>query len=550
MNQEETLALLKKGREAWNNWAEEILGRRRMLEAVGEWQEKATADFTEHCFEERVDFKGFRFPGNAQFNNATFKGHAQFNNATFKDFAWFESATFTGSASFESAKFKGHASFDNATFTGFTRFGNATFKDSAWFNSATFKDFAWFESATFKDSASFESAIFTGFALFGDATFTDSAWFDNATFKDSARFNSAIFTGSASFESAIFTGFALFGNATFTDSAWFDNATFKDSARFNSAIFTGSASFESARFRGYSLFTKAKFMAGASFAAARSEGAFTLADAKFKMVPDFGQAHFDEAPRLDNLHIKPERSGVLAFFKHAVKRLIWTLLRWRLLAKLPHADFKAWLTRIQAAWRPAPDEEGLPARWRSLKRLAVQGHDHERELEFFSNEIIARRGVDDKLHHAQLWTGFVYQALSDFGRSIIRPLLWLVLSTVCFAFSYLGEHMAVVAMDGDDAPPPCKAGSDNPLSEAFLLSLDKTLPLPEIVNDGDLDRIYACLYGYHDIDATKPQTKSTSPPPRVRIPSAVSWKGAAQVSISTVLIFLLLLALRNHFRIR
>ena len=294
-------------------------------------------------------------------------------------------------------------------------------------------------------------------------------------------------------------------------------------------------------------------MADASFAAARSEGAFTLASAEFKMVPDFGQAHFDEAPRLDNLHIKPERSGVLTFFKRAVKHPIWALLRWRLLARLARADFKAWLTRIRAAWRPAPDEEGLPARWRSLKRLAIQGHDHERELEFFSNEIIARRCVDDRLHHAQFWAGLVYQVLSDFGRSIIRPLLWLGLSSVCFTFSYLGEHMAVVAMGGDDAPPPlsCKAGLGDPLSEAFLLSLDKTLPLPGVVNVGDLDRIYACLYGYHNIDATKPQTKSTSPPPsRVRIPSAVSWKGAAQVSISTVLIFLLLLALRNHFRIR
>ena len=292
-------------------------------------------------------------------------------------------------------------------------------------------------------------------------------------------------------------------------------------------------------------------MAGASFAAARSEGAFTLADAKFKMVPDFGQAHFDEAPRLDNLHIKPEHSGVLAFFKRAVKHPIWALLRWRLLARLARADFKAWLTRIRAVWRPTPDEKSLPARWRSLKRLAIQGHDHERELKFFSNEIIARRGVGDKLHHAQFWAGLVYQVLSNFGRSIIRPLLWLVLSTVCFAFSYLGEHMAAVVGYDDALPLSCKAGLGNPLSEAFLLSLDKTLPLPGIVHAGDLDRIYACLYGYHDIDATKPQTKSTSPPPsRVRIPSAVSWKGAAQVSISTVLIFLLLLALRNHFRIR
>lgn len=67
MNQQETLALFAKGREAWNAWAAEMQAQREALEAAetwslgddrsdwndatAEWQDAAAADFREHTFQ-------------------------------------------------------------------------------------------------------------------------------------------------------------------------------------------------------------------------------------------------------------------------------------------------------------------------------------------------------------------------------------------------------------------------------------------------------------------------------------------------------------------
>jgi len=37
----------------------------------------------------------------------------------------------------------------------------------------------------------------------------------------------------------------------------------------------------------------------------------------------------------------------------------------------------------------------VPARWRALKRLAIQGHDTDRELQFFSGEVRSARFAGD-----------------------------------------------------------------------------------------------------------------------------------------------------------
>ena len=103
---------------------------------------------------------------------------------------------------------------------------------------------------------------------------------------------------------------------------------------------------------------------------------------KFGTVPDFTEAHFEEAPKFDNVELKPVR-----------------------------------LQNLEAI----EAETSYPSRWRALRRLAIQAHDYERELQFFKGEIIARRGAEDKLTHARFWFGWLYQLLSDFGRSMGRP---------------------------------------------------------------------------------------------------------------------------------
>ena len=78
---------------------------------------------------------------------------------------------------------------------------------------------------------------------------------------------------------------------------------------------------------------------------------------------------------------------------------------------------------------------------------------------------------------------------------------------------------------------------------ALTLSIQKGLLVAGVVPRAKLNQIYACLYGVHPADATYG-------PLSPKIPDAVTALGFLQYPLSAILIFLFLLAIRNHFRIK
>ncbi len=170
----------------------------------------------------------------------------------------------------------------------------------------------------------------------------------------------------------------------------------------------------------------------------RGERAFSMADAVFEAVPDFIQAHFEEAPRLDNMHVGGRllTSEIPQKDKKLSRRV-----------KL-HRKLKS---RSYAYRRITNADYNMPARWRALKRLAIEGHDTDRELEFFSGEIRSARFAGDwplpwPVWKAGAWSGFLrfwagllYQLLSNFGRSLLRPFFSWSLCIVIFAVFFLGQ---------------------------------------------------------------------------------------------------------------
>ena len=177
---------------------------------------------------------------------------------------------------FDDHEFEDDVSFGEFIFPGDAQFNGATFSGNAWFGDATFSGYAWFGGAKFSGTARFGDATFAGTAGFGDAAFSGDAWFNGATFSDDARF----------------------GDATFSGIAWFAGATFSRDAGFGQTKFTG-----------YSSFRNTHFLGNVTFAATEVKSAFSLEGAVFELVPDFNQAHFDEAPRLDSLRIEPGASS-------------------------------------------------------------------------------------------------------------------------------------------------------------------------------------------------------------------------------------------------
>ena len=472
MNKEETLALYERGKEAWNAWANELLARREDSEA---WRDAAGASFVSHAFHD-ADFSGFVFPGYALFIGATFMGAARFDKTRFLSGARFKEVAFRGPVYFEHAVFEGAAEFEEMTFRGPVYSERVTFKGRAQLNKATFEgdvDFGW---ARFENEAAFKEATFKGFTLFQGATFKGDAEFNGATFRSATVFNGATFKGGAQFQETRFTDDVIFWQATFRGIARFELSTFEHGTSFSNATFCAEADFK----------------------AVQGDSAFTMTDAEFLEVPDFQQATFMQAPRLDNVRIGPQPS------------------RW---------------AKLKTFFKGDSEKEG---RWRALKRLATQGHDHASEQLFFRGELLARRGVTDRYWHASFWLGLSYQIFSDFGRSLLRPLLWWAVGVLVFAGIYLSHH----PRGGEWWLLECIAGTGKPWVAALGLSLHRSLPALSGFGD-KLPQFHACLYGVH-----------SESPFRPIIPDEVSFLSVPQVLFSAVMIFLFLLAVRNHFRIR
>jgi hypothetical protein len=615
MNKEETLKLYTQGKDAWNTWAESLLAERSEMKKAGTWElhrsgwfARALVNFEGYLFNQPADFLNVVFPGDALFRRASFSRLAGFSDATFSGLAGFAGAMFGGNAGFERARFNGdalfrdvqfdgdapfldaqfagdvdfrcarfsrHAKFESMQFSGLAMFAGATFGGDANFRSSQFDRDVDFRCARFSRDAKFESMQFSGLALFTGATFGGDANFRSSHFGREAGFDGASFSGLASFGGASFSGNAWFRKAKFSPEepsdvqvdnaefsseeerreARFDSATFGGEARFDSATFGANASFDSATFDGFASFAKATFQNEANFAAAHSYRVFMLEGAGFKMVPNFIQANFEEAPRLDNVSI-PEVRGI-----------------WRFMFPfLPGVEASA----------------GTSAEYRALKRLAIQAHDHTQEYDYFASELKALRGNHDTLLPCPLnllrkdeegerlpmwlggprgtgryWIGLFYEALSNFGRSIVLPLAWWGLATVGFASCYLNEHFTRAAEVGrgyavssgawlwswikswiSDTPAQqlrCLVEQQgNPWHAALDLSLRKALPFPGVGSTEELYLIYTCLYGRYD------ETLRSMPV----IPKLTACLGIWQLLISLVLIFLFLLAVRNHFRIR
>ena len=317
--------------------------------------------------------------------------------------------------------------------------------------------------------------------------------FSRHEFKDYVDFSNFHFPGNASFDFTNFQGTANFRSAKFHYNATFLDTKFFELASFRYAEFEDFAIFLQCSFISGVTFANSSFKKSVNFNAVSSKGWFSLYNVKFSGVPDFTEAHFEEAPQFDNVELISE--GLKNFEVY----------------------------------------DNLPSRWRALRRLATQAHDHERELQFFKGEIIARRRTEDKLTHARFWFGWLYQILSDFGRSIWLPLLWFGISLMFCTAIYTYQSHADWNQPSIE-PFSCIDGAGDSRIAALGVSVINAFPFATIRSSDLLNQYYACLYG---IQESAPV-----------IPYVVTFASIIQFFVSAVLLFLFLLAVRNHFRIK
>ena len=214
-------------------------------------------------------------------------------------------------------------------------------------------------------------------------------------------FRGFIFPGALTFTNCIFSIRGNFANATFSELADFDRATFKGATDFRGAtfkkwaIFFGAmfqmdACFAGASFLRTANFSESTFMEVADFSGCEFTGPVTLAESQFSASPpDFRNTLFKLHVTLHDMHVGTPS-------EHAGE----------------HAD-----------------------RYRRLKELAATARDHDRAQAFFANEMRAKRGYETRgLARLPNW---IYQVLSHYGKSLLRPALallatWLVAAAVYF----------------------------------------------------------------------------------------------------------------------
>jgi len=218
--------------------------------------------------------------------------------------------------------------------------------------------------------------------------FSNTDWPDLPT-----SFNGFIFPAVATFTRANLTNIVTFDDATFTEIAFFLKTNFRSLALFKKTKFKDFAPFGQARFKSVADFTDLVIEKHLDFEGVQCDSHTYFTNAIFNVsVPEFFETRLHEAT-----------------FFHGV---IW----------------------------PAPARDNPVAAQRQadayscLKRKMAELNRHEAELDFFARELSALSHCQPR---SRAWAIRLYGWVSDYGRSVVRPLICGVLVWYFGALGYL-----------------------------------------------------------------------------------------------------------------
>jgi|GEM_PF-3595349 len=297
-----------------------------------------------------------------------------------------------------------------------------------------------FERATFGDRANFCSAEIDDEANFTDVTFDGSASFDGATLGKGANFTRSTFGGRASF-----------GSMTFGDEANFHRATFCNKANFKAATFGNVTRFERATFEGYADFSDASLGVGADFTRAIFKDVADFSDT----APNPNTAHRDLALRFISFRKALFNGPAIFENRDFATSSLFDGAIFENLANFHGCKFHQGIFFHEAYFRKTIGDNNtqtaeLEQSYRTLKRAMADLHARNEETDFFALEMECRRQRGSVPWFERL-AATAYKHLSDYGRSIVRPLLWLG-GLMVFAFLFYAVLFYWIAAEMPDWP--------------------------------------------------------------------------------------------------
>ena len=525
-------------------------------------------------FNRRISFHKFNFGDKANFNGAIF-GSLEVPRQPLEEHASlltiyrdaFKSSTYSpeGGAQFQESHFGNRASFEKTRFGRGANFSHCKFGEKLSFNAAYFDDSAFFEGSRFGKNSSLRGVLFIGVCFFGGAVFEDKISFTGSNFFGGAYFIGTKFGDRAQFDGASFARGADFRNASFGNSAQFRGTSFHLLAKFDEATFGHETTFEGMAPKELnSLFNsvanqyaqsdglrenlppreesdnRSITMPVITFIQARFDGVSSFANRKFEEPANFRGTRFNQPPEFagSDGHGFLDLTGIDVHAHGALRLPIWSVTRewtWRDIVyfpigwQRPRAPSDGWTTSSEMATRV-----------RRFRQLASSIHAHDTERDLFILERRLERGY--QWHHKGAFAAlpailmlFFYGILSNYGRSLLRPFLWLLAATAAFHAYTVDCYAALQGHTFDTAGLRWwEVVRDHYLANDQLnaFTLGNTIP-------------FVGLYG-----TTRRSIVQSLFGPEMAVPWEIYLASTCQSIVSIVLIFLFLLAVRTLLRLK
>jgi len=385
-------------------------------------------------------------------------------------------------------------------------FSAHTFEKTADFYGLIFPWKVNFSNSTFHEIANFGDAQFMAGAYYGETFFRRETSFDGVTFSEEVFFSGSHFEDIVSFDSARFFRRAHFNAVKFSDKVGFNNCRFLGTADFVSATFASEAIFEGTRFSNVAEFNSASFLKDANFRRVEFIRSLSLENTTFASPPDLEGTMIPRGSDLESVRFQ-------------TIPLVRILTAARLRTIFPQ------MLRFFRLAAGIAENEKEEEKWRSIRQKAREALDHDLEQAAFAAELKSKRYWKWPIWRLDLYTAsYFYGVFSDFGRSLFRPIFGWSMFVVGFAAYY-----GVQAANGYGS---CDWKSPRLLPELYLSFLH-SLPIVGFGRGEKRELALKCLFG-SSADVTP----------------AMDMLFIGQNIFSALFVFLFLLAVRNHFRIK
>jgi len=352
---------------------------------------------------------------------------------------------------------------------------------------------------------------------FSEWVFEEKADFSDLAFPHVVSFSQSRFKSGADFQRVKFLKYAWFVEVEFEEDVNFTRSKFVDITSFRKGIFSKGAKFEKCQFFQSCNLRKSAFLGDVDF-----NDAIFMANANFNQCnfasrTNCNRASFDKLASFRASNIEGPLYLQCAEFCEVPD---FTQTNLKLPVRIDNVNIPS------ARAFTLKGDVDRAARYRALKRIASLAHDHVQEMTFFASEAKERRGLENETVLSGRWfLSLLYELFSNFGRSVIRPIGGLVLIGAIFASIFALSSPSVAWYN---------CGPDNwaPITKSIQLSAINSVPFVGLGKHPHIQQISNCLYGTEIL------------------PFKIVSLTGFQTVLSSILIFLFLLAVRNHFRIK